>query len=358
MPRKKIVRTRRARGTGSIFPDKRRGGYVGRVPVGKLPSGKTRYVEVRADSQAECVRLMRDAAPPGPDVTVGEWADRWLAGLRVRRGSHKAYTMTVNTRIKPAFGSLRLDALTPWHIEAAAADWADPRSASPLASGTLATALGRVAACLQAAVRAQLIPRNPAAIVRRPRQPRPKFDLFSVAELRAIIDLALTRREWYPFAVSAATGCRIGEAMALRPTDFDGATGDLTISRTLGRDGTHGPPKSARSHRTIRPPELIRGILPAMRAAYKYETQRLRWISFLKRLGLRERNLHQLRHSVASHALAAKVPLPNVARDLGDTVDTIVKTYLHPTAGEDVCGTMERLLGGAEPARSKGRKSG
>ena len=82
------------------------------------------------------------------------------------------------------------------------------------------------------------------------------------------------------------------------------------------------------------------------------------------RLGLRRRNPHQARHSVASLAIAAGVPLANVARDLGDTVDTIVSTYLHPTPGGDVCGAVEGLLGGdkvaggpAKPPRSQRSKA-
>src|SRR5262249_41186021 len=112
-------------------------------------------------------------------------------------------------------------------------------------------------------------------------------------------------------------------------------------------------PKSPRSDRTIRIPEIVRGLFGGSWPGSPYRTAASRWKAFLAKLGLRYRNLHQLRHSVASHAIAAGVPPPNRARDLGDTVDTIVKTYLHATPGEDVCEAMERLLSGNNVAANR-----
>jgi integrase len=343
----KVRKTRRARGTGSIFPDKRRGGYVARVPIGKHANGKTRYREVRAATQTEVVAKMKLVAPPGSDITVGEWADRWLAGSRIRPATMASYKVAVEHRIKPAFGSVLLTALTTWDIKAAAAEWS-----RDLAPSTLANTLGQVSSCLQAAVLAGLIPRNPAALVRRPRTAAPKFDLFTPAELRVVIDTAATKREWYPFALCAAIGCRIGESLALRPDDYDPATGILSIQRTRTRTGTQiGPPKSERSLRDVRVPLIVRPLLEQGVPAYSYATAQVRWAALLRAAGLRYRNIHQLRHSIATHSLAAGVPLPNVARDLGDTVDTIVKTYLHMTPGADVCEAMDGLLNASQPAK-------
>lgn len=67
----------------------------------------------------------------------------------------------------------------------------------------------------------------------------------------------------------------------------------------------------------------------------------------LRDLGLRPRNPHQLRHSVATLLIAAGHPIADVAAYLGDTVDTVVKTYLHPT-GECPADLMGRLLSGGK----------
>jgi len=69
------------------------------------------------------------------------------------------------------------------------------------------------------------------------------------------------------------------------------------------------------------------------------------WYPLLTRLGLARRTPHEMRHGVATHAIAAGVPIGNVARDLGDTPETIVETYLHATDGASVADAMDRLFG-------------
>jgi integrase len=70
---------------------------------------------------------------------------------------------------------------------------------------------------------------------------------------------------------------------------------------------------------------------------------RAAWRPLLGRLGLPYRNPHQLRHSVATALIADGVPLGDVAAYLGDTVQTVVKTYLHPT-GTDPAVSLDRLF--------------
>ena len=160
-------------------------------------------------------------------------------------------------------------------------------------------------------------------------------------------------------AVVAAVGCRIGEALALDVTDFDPTVGTLTITKTYSRHYGIGPPKSKYSTRTIRvPPAALPAILAAIRKrtagllfpsarGYRRDemSPREAWVKVLARVGLSYRNLHQLRHSVATALISAGVPLGDVAACLGDTVQTVVSTYLHP-AGTDPSLAMERLLGG------------
>jgi integrase len=78
------------------------------------------------------------------------------------------------------------------------------------------------------------------------------------------------------------------------------------------------------------------------------------WESVLKAAGLPFHNLHQLRHSVATALISDGVPLGDVARYLGDTAETVVRTYLQPT-NTDPADALDRLLGGGKvgirPAR-------
>jgi len=64
--------------------------------------------------------------------------------------------------------------------------------------------------------------------------------------------------------------------------------------------------------------------------------------------------LHQPRHSVATAMISAAVPLGDVAKYLGDTVQTVVATYLHATGGRP--GEHSRsAVRGARDGRGRGR---
>mgnify|MGYP000724018317 CR=1 FL=1 len=156
---------------------------------------------------------------------------------------------------------------------------------------------------------------------------------------------------------------RVGEVVALDVPDFDPTAGTVSITKTLTKQAakgtTIGPPKSSNSVRTIRVPAPA---LPALVAAVGGRTSGPLFATssgkrfpaqnidgglrrLLRSLGLPVRGSHTLRHAVASHLVAAGVPLADVARFLGDSVEVIVRTYLHATSA-DVAGAMEGLFGG------------
>jgi integrase len=352
MPKKKRTpkekKTRRARGTGSIFFDQRRNQWVGRAPVGAR-NGRTLYREVRAATQARVVELLRKAEPPGPDTTVAAWCDRWLESLTVRPQTRDLYEQSVRLRIKPQLGHLNLAKLSTFGIEEAAQRWGREVSAA-----SVRKAMNALSVCLQAAVRADAIPRNPARAAKRPTVPKVKMDIFTPDELRQIVAAATANPKWRVFAPCAAAGIRIGESLALRPESFDPTTGLLSITRTKTREHGMGEPKSAASLRTIRVPKIAHAALVAGFAPCSYVAAFNRWARLLEHLKLRYRNIHQLKHSVATHLIAAGVPIADVAAYLGDVVAVLVRTYLHPS-GADPCVSLEKLLGGSKVAPKGGK---
>jgi integrase len=350
--------TRAPRGSGTAYYSRARRIWVAKKTVNGV------RIERTGRTQAEAIRKRDAVLPPTSDVTLAEWFERWLRGLKVRDTTRAAYRHSFQKNILPAVGTLpalgpmRLTAITSWHVDELVNEWSKGKDG--MGPGGVRALLARLSSCLSAAVRAELINRNPVSRVRRPKKPPPKFDLFSPDELRAIIDLASTRLPWYPLAVCAAIGCRIGESLALEPTDYDTETGELSIERTWTRKGI-GPPKSEAGIRTVRVPALIQGLFAVAKwENVSYTTMLSRWGPFLKRLGLRYRALHQLRHSVASYLINGDakrdikgMSLPNVAKELGDVVETIVSTYLHVTPGADIAETMGAILGGAPEAAKR-----
>lgn len=338
---------RRARGTGSVFYHESRGVWVGRAWVDGV------RVERSDPSQKEMLKKLAAASPPAPGCTLADWAARWLDQMRCRPQTSRIRDRSVRNYLVPSLGHLKVSALTAGQVERAAASWSDTLTTP----NSVRTVLSHLHTCLQAAVRAGLRPDNPVAIAVRPKSEKTKVDTFTPAELAAVIDRATARPNTRVLALVAATGCRIGESLALDAADFDPEAGTVSISKTLGLHGELGPPKSANGVRTIRVPDAA---LPAVRAAHagrksgplfptanrtrpNYLVTRRSWSRMLRRMGLPYRNLHALRHSVATHLVAAGVPLADVAKYLGDAVATIVRTYLHPTDA-DPADALDRLF--------------
>jgi integrase len=343
-----IPKRRRARGTGTIF--ERGGQWVARVPVGKYPGGGTRYVEVSAPTQAAVIERMKAVQPPGPDTTVAQWCERWISQAQVRPSTLADRRHTVARWIVPHLGAYRVCELTTGTVERVVSQW----TTGP---NTSRKNLGILRCCLEAARRAGLCETNAVKDVRGPRAKRRTVTIYTPAELAAIIAAAVEPRDAV-FALLAATGLRLGEALGLNVEDYDAATGTVRVQRTYDSEHGERAPKSENSRRTIRVPESARAAVlraigtrtaaPLFACAdgatrRRHQHIRAQWARFSAALKMPYRNPHQLRHSVGTALVAAGVPLGDVARYLGDTIQVIVSTYLHPT-GADVCAALEAAL--------------
>jgi integrase len=156
-------------------------------------------------------------------------------------------------------------------------------------------------------------------------------------------------------ALLAACGCRLGEAAALDVEDYDGTR--IRITKTFRKPHGIGPPKVRRSRRTITVPVAARpalefaaggrtaGILFRRPSGQRYNASTLAPLygPHCRRLGLPVKRVHALRHSVASHLVAAGCPIADVAKFLGDAPATILQTYCHAT-GTDPAGTLDELF--------------
>lgn len=355
MAKRKRKKSRRARGTGSVYHDDVRDVWVVKRIVGKTASGKIKYLQRSAATLAEANAKLSAAGLPDTRTTytVAEWSARWLAAGQVRKRTQAIRSNNFTIHINPILGGVSLSLLSVLQIETAIAQWI----AKKLAPNTIRQICADLSTCLGAAVRAGLLTTNPAMVAKRPRGTRPKVTPFTVAELQRIIEASADRATTRVFALVAGVGCRIGEALALEVTDFNNERETISITRTMAKDKTVGPTKTETGNRTIAPPLIS---LPAMRAAIAGRSSgpmfatvggahisptnaQKYWEGLLKRLNLPYRNMHQMRHSVATVHISNSVPPGDVAAYLGDRVETIVKTYLHPT-GINPALTMNRLF--------------
>lgn len=349
--KKRKPRRRGPRGLGSVF---QRGDdvWVARGPGGK-PEATGKTMAQARERLAEKIAELAGGRPPDENTTVAEWAARWVKDLTVRAGSRSDYTASVECHITPALGKLRMAKVTTAHVQEAITAWG-----KVLAASTVQKVIRHLSALFTAAVDARLIADNPVRKSKKPKVPKPRFEVYAPDQLVTILREAAATSNGV-IATLAATGCRVGEALALDVADFDPAKRTLSITKTYELRWGIGPPKSENSVRTIDvPDELVpvlvkaagartagplflntRGNRPTASAVWD------RWSTLIKRLGLPMRKPHALRHSVATMLVGAKFPIPDVAAYLGDTKETIVTNYLHDTKASPV-GVLNELYGG------------
>ncbi|PBC74843.1 tyrosine-type recombinase/integrase [Fibrobacter intestinalis] len=161
----------------------------------------------------------------------------------------------------------------------------------------------------------------------------------------------------------AFTGMRLGEACALKFSDFDFVRNTIKIHGTLERlpNGSEGaakgadeiakspktvrklcPPKSESGHREIPIPEnLLQWLKKTARenppdsflVKHDQRTLQNHFKKFLKAAGIEvDAHIHTLRHSFATHALTSNKDLKTLSVLLGHaSTHTTLDLYVHPT---------------------------
>lgn len=273
--------------------------------------------------------------------------EAWIAGplaVSDRKASTKQlYAQLARTHIGQSdLAALPLDRIKPSHIEACiAAMRAEGRAAS-----TVRQNYTILRAILDTAVRDELLGRNPALAITRPRLESSEAAYLTPAQVRALLKAAEVSRYATLFALLVNTGLRRGEALALRWPDVDLDKQVLRVRGTLARvNGTLvvTSTKTEKSRRTVPLSGASVTLLEQVRSRQRHERLRAgsQWTAtpfvFTTELGepcdprnalralkvaaerakLDQVGLHTLRHSAASVMLTNGVPLKVVSDVLG-----------------------------------------
>lgn len=183
------------------------------------------------------------------------------------------------------------------------------------------------------------IAKNPCESVRTLKESVQRYEVLTPEEVKRLCEVEGQKGDlWF---LLATTGMRIGEALGLTRRDIDLDAGTIKIERTRltveGKTYTN-PPKSRRGNRTITLDaaqlERIRGLMsrsPDVALFRSSHSTVLGWWKAVRRqIGLPPQcRMHDLRHTAATLMLQRGVPIPTVARVLGDKETTILNTYAH-----------------------------
>lgn len=191
-----------------------------------------------------------------------------------------------------------------------------------------------------------------------------KVDVWSEEELSHFLNVSRGLDNHALYVLAATSGMRIGEIMALHWTDIDVVKKRIEITKSLKYTKTSGlflkDTKTDNSQRTIVVPQSTidallehkKRQLPDVEIVFdrygKFFHPHDVWRSFVNEstsLGMKRMKLHGLRHTHATILLDRGFNAKVVAERLGDTVETVMRTYAHvlPRMQQEVANSLNDL---------------
>lgn len=375
--------SKRANGEGSIY-QRKDGRWTAATYVLTLDGGRRRRQIYGATRKAVSKQLgeLNSKTDRGIPAAVDSWtvesyATRWLEEITpttLRPSTRANYAWVIRKYIVPLLGRNKLRGLRPDHVRKLHSEVLE-LSSSP---STVQLAHAVLRSMLSEAMREQYVDRNVALLTRPPRIEKADVVPWLAPEATTFLESV----DGHPFAglftLALALGMRRGELLGLRWQDVDLNERKLHVRQTVQRLGrgeglVMGPPKTARSRRSIPLPQLCVDALIARRRVQDEDRRVIRegWTELdlvftttigtvvepsnlrrsfnraIKLTGLRQIRFHDLRHTCASLLLAQGVPMRVVMEILGHSTMSITSdlyTHVSPNATATAVSGVSDLL--------------
>lgn len=344
---------RRSNHEGSIYQRKSDGLWMGVAHIGYDASGKPLRKYFSSKKRPEVVKQLKELRRRIDDgqllkedgVNLSELFDRWFNDVmrhQIAPSTFSNYQTVVRMHILPILGRKKLIELTVSDVDKLLSLKTD----SGLSPSTVRRIRAVLAQCLDQAIRWELVHRNVATLARSPKTLRHEGRTLSPEQARHLLETLRGHHNEALYALMLSTGLRRGEALGLRWSDFDRATGVLRVSRQLKREGSRlvtTDTKTSLSRRAVNLPAPMLKTLLEHEARQRDQMEQLgtAWVDsgyvFTSSIGtpIDPRNLyrefqkvcriaglgdwhpHELRHSAASLMLAQGVKIQVVSQVLG-----------------------------------------
>jgi integrase len=341
----------------------------------------TRYSSFRGTKREAEVQLAKliTAAANGDQVdpsklTVNEFLDRWerdwCAG-NVSPKTRERYGELLRLHVRPTLGALKIQKLRPVHLSGLYGTLLRDSNLAARTVGHVHRALHRA---LGHATGWDIIQQNTAARVVPPRVAHQEMAILTTAQVKAVLETARGRAIFPIATLALATGMRRGELLALRWQDIDLNKAKITVARSLEQTKAglrFKEPKTAHGRRTISLPTTA---VTELRTHWRTQ-QQLRlalgagksppealvfadlngeprlpnaitkeWERTARAASMAFATLHSLRHTHASHLIAAGLDILTISRRLGHGSPTItlsVYGHLFPQTDDRAAQIME-----------------
>ncbi len=302
-------------------------------------------------------------------TTLADWIrDSWLpiTEPRVKPTTFHSYKRNLEHHVIPVLGAKPLQQLTPPMLNSLYSGLAiGAKSRKPLSAKTISYIHSTLHKVLADAVDAGLLGKNVAAGAKPPRPARRAtsgINAWDPEELGAFLAYVRGTRLEAIWRLSAMTGMRRGEILGLRWCDLDLDRSRLSVRQALvsvGYEVVHSTPKS-HSARVV---DLDQETVEQLRAhRARQEAERAEWGTdyqdqdlvvakengkpihphtfsqsferLIEKHNLRRIRLHDLRHTHATLALKAGVPVKVISERLGhESPAFTLKQYAHVIPG-------------------------
>lgn len=308
-------------------------------------------------------------------IKFEDFARQWFkeyAEIHLKQRTIEGYHQ-MEKRIYKAIGHIRLDKLTPRHIQQFIVDLCSAeredgrnRNGGKLSTKTIKLYKSMISTICDYAVKMQMIPANPCRNVTIPRVITPEKEFYTIEEAQQMLDLFRNEPDsnfkyvcFYTLAVY--TGFRLGEMLGLEWKDVNFETNVISVNRTCLYSKAKGglyteTPKTQQSRRSLKVPQGVIDMLLRWKERQNVQRQRIgsKWIEtdriftkwngltldrsapgyfykqFCERTGMRYVTTHSMRHLNASLLINAGVDVKTVQSCLGhSTATTTLQIYAH-----------------------------
>lgn len=227
-----------------------------------------------------------------------------------RKLTNKEYFQTLENKILPFFGNLKLNEIKALRIK----NWQSEmyKTLSPKRINNIRGVLNII---LNDAVNEGLIDSNPLNLVKKIKLEKTKITPFSLEEVQKILQSC---NGWFKNMLSVAffTGIRTGELLALTWEDIDFENESININKAM-RQGVLDKPKTQSSIREIDMLPIVKNALLEQYKlsgnfkhvfvnkynegfSYAESITKKYWYPLLLKIGLSKRTFYQTRHTFAS----------------------------------------------------------
>ena len=369
---------------GTVFKRKGRQTWSVGVELERGADGKRKRewhhgYRTRKDAERALTELMgridrSEHVSPSKQTVERFLVGEWLPGIKttVRPSTFAVYQAIANGHVLPYLGERSLQQLKPADLATLYAQLTE----RGLGAKTVRNVHSLIRSALKEAVTLGYVTRNVGSLAKPPRVPQTEMRTWNADELRSFLEQMSDDRYYPAWLLLVTTGMRRGEVLGLHWRDLSLDHSRLSVRQALvlvGNEPTLQEPKTTKGRRSIPlPPETV-AALRAHKAAQLQEKLALgpdyadsdlvfrredgslvhpsslsrRFGKMVRQTELPEIRLHDLRHTFATLALQANVPVKVVSEILGHASVTITyDTYSHviPGMAEDATSKVAALV--------------